>query len=699
MFRNLRSWLSHLPVLMVAALVTLVVLTALAIGLPAVYMIRQQLEQQAWELLAQGERNSEAALFARWQALNDLALLTSQRPTLQRLVQQGSPAELQAYMETLQVGAGVDAILLCEAGGRLQVQAGALGDPAACGFQPYRSLYRTGTQAWLLAIYPLLDGQGRTVVVADALDASLAGSLGAQTGLEYLFVVNQRPLAASFSDAAQAWQAMLAASGGQAEFERLAFTLDGAPYYAARWDAGLPGVLWISALRVDNIADTQARLTGGLLGAMLVVMLFSSAVGVFLAQRVSRPLQRLRASAVALRMGDLATPIQTLTRVQEITQVAAALEDARIALQHGLAELQREKEWTDHLLESVAEGILTLDRSGRITFFSRGAERITGWKADDVIGRPVDAVFQPVQGSEPLSSALAGSGSRQALALVRLAGREASLAVTAARLAPPQSGRAGMLPGAVTALVFRDVSDEAAMHRLLGDFLADITHEFRTPLSALAASMELLIDQLPSLSGAELEELLGALRLGVLGLQTLIDNLLEGASIEAGRFRVQARRADLEKILKDAERTMRPLYEKYRRTLVIELQPDLPAVRVDPRRTQQVLVNLLSNAVKWSPEHSQVLVRQAWQAEAGMVRVGVADCGPGVPPERRGDLFTRFAHSGSGGRGDVGAGIGLSVVKAIVEAQGGQVGMIDRPGGGAEFWFTLPVDGGEEDTL
>jgi signal transduction histidine kinase len=110
----------------------------------------------------------------------------------------------------------------------------------------------------------------------------------------------------------------------------------------------------------------------------------------------------------------------------------------------------------------------------------------------------------------------------------------------------------------------------------------------------------------------------------------------------------------------------------------------------DPRRTSQVLVNLLANANRLGPEDSDIVLEIS--AEGDHVRVAVIDQGPGVSPEQRPALFTRFGRADAGsGRADHGAGLGLSVVKAIVESQHGQVGVDDRDGGGAAFWFTVPV--------
>ncbi|GAB4396742.1 MAG: hypothetical protein OHK0052_18400 [Anaerolineales bacterium] len=183
--------------------------------------------------------------------------------------------------------------------------------------------------------------------------------------------------------------------------------------------------------------------------------------------------------------------------------------------------------------------------------------------------------------------------------------------------------------------------------------------------------------------------LVNALHLGTLGLQTLVDNLLEGASIESGQFRVLPHACSLPEIIAEVTATLQPLCEKYEQPVSLHLPPNLPAVQADPRRTAQSLVNYLSNAIKWNPARGNISIHVVQQENA--LHLTVADEGPGLPPDQP-DLFRRFVykHSGSG-RAEYGAGLGLSVVKAIIEAQGGQVGAHNRPEGGAAFWFMLPL--------
>jgi PAS domain S-box-containing protein len=438
------------------------------------------------------------------------------------------------------------------------------------------------------------------------------------------------------------------------------------------------------ALAVGAIQATRLNLLGILVASMIIAIIIASVLGAFLARQISQPLVGLADSAARLSSGDLNKSAVVETQVREVLQVSKALEDARHDLQRTLNSLRKEIEWGDHLLDSIVEGIVTLDDQNRITFFSSGAERITGWYRDEILNRNVDDVFTFTELNTPFSQHIPSPDQKKILTLELTKEQNVTLAITGANLSPSKSGAARV------ALVFRDVSEEQAMHRLLGHFMENITHEFRTPLSSLAASIELLLDQAPDLSRTEMEELLTSLYLGTVSLQTLVDNLLESASIESGRFRVSPRPSDLGNIIGEAVQTMEPLLNKYGQRLVVELPIAIPLVYADPRRTVQVLVNLLSNANKFGPTNEEITVTA--EAIEGWIRMAVSDRGPGIPQEYREGLFTRFVRPGHlNADARAGAGLGLSVVKAIVEAQGGMVGVKDNPAGGALFWFTLKL--------
>ena len=687
----MKRWIpdSHsLSAQMILSFVALALFTAAAAGLPAIWLIREQFDRQAWAQVEQGSLAAHALYTAAQNELASLATLTAERPTLPELLAREEQDGLVAYLHTLQEGAGLDLVLVCDSDHRATAQAGKVIADDLCAEREGSGFHilslGSPPQVWLFAAHPLADEMATSlgsVIVGVALDDEFAQQMRDQTGLEHTLLVEGEASATTLTGR------RLASCAALEGVHRGTFSLDGQPYYATCFPLTDTGLEAEVALETTGIAVTQRYLVWTLIGTILAAAVVASLLGILLARRIGQPLARLADAAGAMSEGDLTSPLAVEARVREVALLAQALEDARIDLHHTLAELSREKAWTDHLLEAVVEGIVTLDHQGRITFFSHGAERITGWRRDQVMGQPCDQIFKPTETDEPFSQLVPVPGRRQKIPVEMHDGREAILAVTGARLLPPDG------EDAQVALVFRDVSDAEAVHRLLGHFLANVAHEFRTPLSALAASVELLLDQAPDLSDAELAELLTSLHLGALGLQTLIDNLLESASIEAGHFRVHPRPSNLGEIIAEAIGMMQPLLDKYGQHLVVELPAAIPVVRADPRRTVQVLVNLLSNASKYGPDDAEIEISAAVRGD--WVRVSMADSGPGVPPEYRQDLFRRFMQLDLGnGHAQVGAGLGLSVVKTVVEAHGGEVGIDDHEGGGSVFWFTLPVEKG-----
>jgi PAS domain S-box-containing protein len=675
------QWRQSLSVQVVILLGGLILVTALAVGLPALWVIRDQLERQSWALVEQGSQTSQAILAKRRSDLQNLAILTAQRPTLQRLVEHDDRQELPPYLLTLQQGAGVDLLLLCDAQGKELLQVGAaLGDNACASSAGGYWVEQTDavSRGWLLATY-LLPDEKVTVVLGVILNDRFALQLKEESGLEQVLLLRGVYAASSFSDGARLWQAAepVMNPGG----DRFSLSdQSGSVYYLMRSIEAGDGVEWVVALPVSHLLAVWQQLSRMMGFGIAAVILLGIALGILRTRRITRPLEKLRDAAEALRQGQLSRPVPVDSSIREVALLSFALEDARIALNHTLTELRQERDWSEHVLESVVEGIVTVDKRMRITFFSHGAEQITGWEERSVIGRSVDEIFLLDDGEARFSQCLPPPGSRQKIRVRMKDGQSATLAVTGAQLLPPEAGRSEL------ALVLRDVSNEEAIRRLLGDFLANITHEFRTPLSALAASIELLLDQLPDLTPDELRELLNNIHVGTVSLQNLIDNLLEGASIETGRFRVWMHPCQAQEIVQEAVHAVAPLADKYGLSIRTCWTEALPLIQADFRRTTQVLVNLLSNAVKWSPSGSEIVVSIESAPDSLILRV--ADSGPGISLDDLPDLFHRF-HPRSSAGGEQGTGLGLSVVKAIVEAQGGQVGASNRPDGGAVFWFTL----------
>jgi PAS domain S-box-containing protein len=340
--------------------------------------------------------------------------------------------------------------------------------------------------------------------------------------------------------------------------------------------------------------------------------------------------------------------------------------------------------WSEMLIQSLAEGIITIDREGRITSFNHGAERISGWREAAARNQPVDRVFTLGEGQGRFSEHLPAMGGQNRLSVATPDGCNRTLSVSAAEM---------NLPGGTNQIILllRDISAEEDSRQQHSYFLANISHEFRTPLAALNASVELILEEIADLSLEEIIELLNSIHYSVTNLQTLIDNLLESASIETGNFRIRRRSIDLDQIIAGAVQMLKPLLNRRRQYLEVHEPAGVPPVQVDPTRLTQVLVNLLSNASKFSSMDEKIDLTLARPTEK-VLRVSVSDRGPGIPSGERANIFRRFVRLGQG-ESWYGVGLGLSVVKAIIEQHGGQVGLEDRQGGGSTFWFTLPIEG------
>jgi two-component system sensor histidine kinase KdpD len=220
-----------------------------------------------------------------------------------------------------------------------------------------------------------------------------------------------------------------------------------------------------------------------------------------------------------------------------------------------------------------------------------------------------------------------------------------------------------------------------------------VAHELRGPLSALATSSEILVEDLGTLDPEQVARMAGTIHRGVLWLQGLVENLLCAASNEEGRFFIQPQPMSLDDVLLEMRPVVEPLLAQREQQLRLLWRRSLPEVCVDGRRIGQVLVNLILNASKFAGPRTAIDVLLTMRGDR--VRVVVADRGPGIPAEHAARLFAPYVQGPASplhGRG--GVGLGLAIVRSIIEAHGGRVGAENRRGGGARFWFELPAASG-----
>jgi two-component system sensor histidine kinase KdpD len=239
--------------------------------------------------------------------------------------------------------------------------------------------------------------------------------------------------------------------------------------------------------------------------------------------------------------------------------------------------------------------------------------------------------------------------------------------------------------GAVEKLSRAEAARESEQLRSL--LLDSVTHEFRTPLTAIKASVTSLLGS-PNLSPPVKEELLTVINEESDRLNRLVGEAAEVAQLDAGKVELQREPTRMGELVGDAVEELKQALATH--PVEIKVPADLPAVRMDSTRIKEVLVHLLENAAKYSPPDSPIRVTA--ETKSGILTTSIADRGPGIDDFEQSLVFEKF-YRGRNQRVRVhGTGMGLAICKAIVEAHGGKIGVTSQLGHGSVFYFTLPVD-------
>jgi len=238
--------------------------------------------------------------------------------------------------------------------------------------------------------------------------------------------------------------------------------------------------------------------------------------------------------------------------------------------------------------------------------------------------------------------------------------------------------------------VMRDITHEREVDRMKTQFVSMVSHELRTPLTSIKGFTEMILDEDFGEINEEQQEFLGIVEANADRLIALVNDLLDISRIESGRVQLKLEAADVEEMITIVVATMEHLIQEKTQTLEVAIEPSLPFIELDRDRIVQVLTNLVSNAYKYTPAsgHIRILVERA----DGFVRFAVADNGFGISEEDQKKLFTRFFRVDSELTREIGGtGLGLNIVKTIIEMHGGEVSVDSELGVGSTFAFTIPL--------
>ncbi len=449
------------------------------------------------------------------------------------------------------------------------------------------------------------------------------------------------------------------------------------------------------------------------------LMVFVVVLVLFFSRRLTNPLVQLTRVTEQIRLGNF-TLVAEEGRGDEIGRLAKAVnsmasslksyyldleEKVRVrtqelqAIQTQLLENVRQDE---ALLASIGDGVIATDQSGFIVWMNKAAEDMLKAPSREVVGKSYDAIWQleTEKGTQlaaeeqPIYQA---SKTRRTVRssnyyYVRKDGDGKSIVrfAVAVTIAPVVLN--DQVIGIIN--VFRDVTHERQVDRMKTEFISLASHQLRTPLSAIRWFTEMLMNGDAGKLTAEQDEFAKNIYDSVDRMISLVNSLLNISRIESGRIIVEPKPTDLNQLVAGVVNDLKAKTEQKKQTLVVSVHKDLPLVNLDAKLIGQVYMNFLTNAIKYTPKGGEISVFVSRNGDELVSQI--TDNGYGIPRSQHGRVFEKFFRAENIIKVETdGTGLGLYLVKAIIESSGGRVWFESEEGKGTTFWFTLPMSGME----
>jgi len=344
-------------------------------------------------------------------------------------------------------------------------------------------------------------------------------------------------------------------------------------------------------------------------------------------------------------------------------------------------------------LASISDGVVVSDTEGRVVVLNRAAVRMLGLEGDTVLGQPVDVLFEPfsARGRLTISEAMGrlradpysyGQSGKSAETIIEIGVR-----FIRALLSPVLTDKGEFL-GIVT--VLRDITREVEADRARSDFVSNVSHELRLPLTAIKGYCDLLLYDTVDQLDKEQRRFLRIVQSNADHLVALINDLLDISRVESYRLDLDIQLVQMEAIIRDVADAIQPQCDQKDLRLTVDVDPRVGTVLGDPARLSQVVSNLANNACRRTPEGGHITL--ALSSSENGLQVGVTDTGPAISPSDRSRIFQRFYRTeDSLAHRTESTGLEIPVARILVEMHGGRMWVDSDPSEGTTFAFALPL--------
>jgi two-component system phosphate regulon sensor histidine kinase PhoR len=460
-----------------------------------------------------------------------------------------------------------------------------------------------------------------------------------------------------------------ALAGGRGMDSRQSETVGRELLYVAM--PGGPGVVRVAA-DLDQVDEVVTQAQRAVAGAALLALLIGCLLAVATGRSIAQPLVELGSAARAIAAG--APPRFPRSGIPDIDSLVQALRQMHQQLGDRFEELRREQAETGALVESMVEGVIAADERGKIVTANPAARRMLGYDSTDLLpGLP--ELFRVKAAREVVDAVMQGDAVQD---------RELEMDDRVFLM------NARPLPTGGAVLVIHDLTEMRRLEAMRRDFVANVSHELKTPLTSISGYAETLQSDTPDPETTR--RFLSTIVTNARRMQRLVDNLLDLARLEAGRWQPEREPVDIAQAAADTWSALRDGSRALSVDFEVEVGADADTVFADSDALRQVLTNLLDNSLRYTPPGGRITCRS--RIDGPGVAISVADNGSGIVPEHLPRIFERFYRSDpSRSREEGGTGLGLAIVKHLVEAHGGRVSAESERGVGTTItcWFPLEV--------
>lgn len=442
------------------------------------------------------------------------------------------------------------------------------------------------------------------------------------------------------------------------------------------------------AVSIDKANRTAALATA-------LVVCTAVLLGIVIAARLARSLNRLKTGAQRIANGNF-SELVTVKSHDEIGQLAETFNQMSSRLRDSYSRLAVEKQRDETILQNMGEGLIAVDEKAQVVLMNNVAAALLDLgEASQTIGKTLYPLFDIYKQDKkktlvhkrqhPVYEALTKGKAMNDFFGFKKETRSIIVHFNANPILLDKK-----VVGAI--VVLRDVTHEREVDRMKTEFISLASHQLRTPLSAIKWFSEMLL----SGDAGKLKEEQADFAKNIVDsterMIQLVNSLLNISRIESGRIMIDPKPTDLKELVSGIVTDLKAKTEERQQTLIVSVHSDLPKINLDPRLIGQVYLNLLTNAIKYTPKGGEISVFISKKDD--QVVSQVTDNGYGIPKEQQARIFQKFFRAENVAKVETdGTGLGLYLIKAIVESSGGKIWFESEQDKGTTFWFSVPLSG------